>query len=475
MKSQFFAMIALCQLICFATWAQTNTNYGTYSGNTGNQGSFFGYRSGQVNTGSYNTFIGYDAGKKNTTGTYNTFLGASAGQGVTTGRYNLMLGSSAGLLNNNTTGSNTFLGASSGLLNNGAQNVFIGESAGAAASGSNNVFIGYKAGFSIHGSNKLIIANDNGTPLISGSFSNKVVGINTDNAKATLEVYKSGGASTVRVHSGYTNMSANIDFFTGARGTSNEFHMGSIRARKNSTSNIGRLQFQVKNGSSTNTVLNLEHDKVGINQFTPQAELDVYRRTAGTAIIRLQGGGNGWNAARMEFWSDPRSSSSEWRPGYISSTDNGSFTGGLAFYVNGSGSSQRTNAVEVMRLVNGKVGIGTTLRGVDAEHLDGYKLFVTEGIKTEKIRVQLAASRWADYVFAKDYHLRPLNEVADFIKQNKHLPDVPSAAEVGKKGIDLGQMDATLLRKIEELTLYMLALKKQNEQLQKRIEKLENK
>ncbi|OJJ23396.1 hypothetical protein BKI52_03280 [marine bacterium AO1-C] len=475
MKKQFFAMIALCQLISFATWAQV-TNYGTFSGTQGNQSSFFGYRSGQVNTGSYNTFIGYDAGKKNTSGIYNTFLGASAGQGVTTGRYNLMLGSSAGLLNNNTIGYNVMLGASAGILNNGAYNVLIGESAGAASSGSNNVFIGYRAGFSTQGSHKLFIANGSGSPLISGSFSSKVVGINTDNPRATLEVYKSGGQATFRLHSGYDNMSSRVDFFTGNRGSADEFYLAAIRAQKNSSRTTGKLQFFINSSSGAqNGVLNLEQYNVGVNQVSPVAELDVYRPSGGTATIRLQGGGNGWNPARMEFWSDPRNSSSEWRPGYISSIDNGGFTGGLAFYTNGRGSSQRTGSVEVMRVVNGKVGIGTTLREVASEHLDGYKLFVTEGIKTEKIRVQLAASRWADYVFAKDYHLRPLNEVAEFIQQNKHLPDVPSAAEVGKKGIDLGQMDATLLRKVEELTLYLIALKKQNEQLQQRIEKLENK
>ena len=457
MKKQFFAMIALCQIISFTTWAQVTT-YGTFAGTTGNQSSFFGYRSGQVNTGTYNTFIGYDAGKRNGSGKYNTLLGASAGS-----------------LNNNTLGYNVMLGSNAGILNNGAYNVFIGESAGAAASGSNNVFIGYRTGFSTSGSYKLAIGNGSGTPLISGSFSSKVVGINTSNPKATLEVYKNAGASSLRVHSGYTNMSAAVDFYTGARGTSNEFYMAGIRAKKHTSSNVGRLQFFINSNGGQNGVLNLEQYKVGINRATPLAELDVYRPFNGTAIIRLQGGGSGWNPARMEFWSDPRGSSSEWRPGYISSIDNGGFTGGLAIYTNGSGSSQRTGSVEVMRVVNGKVGIGTTLRGVASEHLDGYKLFVTEGIKTEKIRVQLAASRWADYVFAKDYQLRPLEEVEQFIAQNKHLPDVPSAAEVGKKGINLGEMDATLLRKVEELTLYIIQLKKQNEQLQQRLEKLENK
>lgn len=470
MKKQFFVIITLCQIISFATWAQV-TRYGTNAGTTGNKSSFFGYRSGQVNTGAYNTFVGHEAGQKNTTGTYNTFLGFSAGQSTLTGRFNLMLGSSAGLLNKNDIGYNVMLGSTAGALNNGAYNVFIGESAGAVAPGSNNVFIGYKAGFSTQGSNQLVIGSGNNT-LISGNFVGEVLGINTSSPKATLEVYKKSGSATFRLHSKPSNGISTIELFNGARGTSDEFQVAKIRAQKNASNNSGRLRFYTNNALS---VLDLEQSKVGINQSSPRAELDVYRRSRGAATIRLQGGGSGWNPAQVEFWSDPRNSSSEWRPSYIGSVDNGGFTGGLAFYTNGSGSSQKTGSVEVMRVVNGKVGIGTTLRGVASEHLDGYKLFVTEGIKTEKIRVQIATNRWADYVFAQNYRLRSLEEVEKFISQNKHLPDVPSAAEVGKKGIDLGEMDATLLRKIEELTLYMLKLQKQNKQLQQRIEQLEKK
>jgi uncharacterized coiled-coil protein SlyX len=76
--------------------------------------------------------------------------------------------------------------------------------------------------------------------------------------------------------------------------------------------------------------------------------------------------------------------------------------------------------------------------------------------------------RWPDYVFSKQYKLPSLAEVESFINQNSHLPGVPSAAEVEKKGIDVGNNQATLLKKIEELTLYIIdqdkTIKKQNEQ-----------
>ncbi len=81
---------------------------------------------------------------------------------------------------------------------------------------------------------------------------------------------------------------------------------------------------------------------------------------------------------------------------------------------------------------------------------------------------------WADYVFDENYQLRPLTEVEKFIKENNHLPDVPSEAAVKSEGLDVGEMDAILLRKIEELTLYMIELKKENEQLKKDVELLKS-
>jgi hypothetical protein len=97
-----------------------------------------------------------------------------------------------------------------------------------------------------------------------------------------------------------------------------------------------------------------------------------------------------------------------------------------------------------------------------------YNLYVQGGVLTEKVKVASSAGvNWADFVFDESYELKPLEEVETFISKNKHLPDVPSAAQVNKDGIDLAQMDATLLQKIEELTLYMIELKKDNAQLHK--------
>lgn len=81
---------------------------------------------------------------------------------------------------------------------------------------------------------------------------------------------------------------------------------------------------------------------------------------------------------------------------------------------------------------------------------------------------------WADYVFSKDYDLMPLSEVKTFIERNGHLPNVPSANEIEEKGeISIGTMQIKMMEKIEEITLYLLQLKEENELLKARIEQLE--
>lgn len=126
------------------------------------------------------------------------------------------------------------------------------------------------------------------------------------------------------------------------------------------------------------------------------------------------------------------------------------------------------NFQELMRInQNGKVRIGSGTS--DIKTPNGYKLFVEDGILTEKVQVAIKTTAdWADYVFGQDYGLMPLNEVEDFVKDNNHLPNVPSAAEMVEKGLDVAKMDAKLLEKIEELTLYII-------QQNKRIEALEAK
>lgn len=92
----------------------------------------------------------------------------------------------------------------------------------------------------------------------------------------------------------------------------------------------------------------------------------------------------------------------------------------------------------------------------------GYNLLVKGGILTEKVKVALASSAdWADYVFEPSYNLLSLEEVETFTKENKHLPNVPSATEMAKNGLDVNETSKMFMEKIEELTLYMIELNKE--------------
>ncbi len=122
--------------------------------------------------------------------------------------------------------------------------------------------------------------------------------------------------------------------------------------------------------------------------------------------------------------------------------------------------------------VNGTTGI--LVGGNSARIATGYSLSVDGKIMAEEVTVQNSTA-WPDYVFANDYKLMPLDELEASINKNKHLPNIPAAAEVEKNGIMLGDMNRKLMEKVEELTLYIIELNKKNEALTKRVQQMESK
>jgi len=113
----------------------------------------------------------------------------------------------------------------------------------------------------------------------------------------------------------------------------------------------------------------------------------------------------------------------------------------------------------VVDLHNGNVGIGTTN--------PTQKLEVAGTIRSREVKVELAAGTGPDYVFEPDYDLLTLEETKEYIEEHKHLPEIPSAREMEENGIEIGDMNMRLLKKIEELTLYQI-------ELLERLEKAEN-
>ena len=147
----------------------------------------------------------------------------------------------------------------------------------------------------------------------------------------------------------------------------------------------------------------------------------------------------------------------KWGIEYVSSADEGY---GLNFwrpwfYGQGGGNNY------LFLADSGNVGIGTN--NPDA------KLEVVGGIHAHSIRVSMGRGEWTDYVFGEEYKLMDLKELESYVNANKHLPGVPSACEVEEQGdVDLGEMNAILLEKVEELTRYVIDLQKQIDEMKKK-------
>ncbi|WP_340065682.1 hypothetical protein [Ascidiimonas aurantiaca] len=137
---------------------------------------------------------------------------------------------------------------------------------------------------------------------------------------------------------------------------------------------------------------------------------------------------------------------------------------GIAFFTQGTdGPGPMYESMRITR--NGNVGIGT--KNPDM------KLTVKGKIHAEEVKIDLNVPA-PDYVFKENYPLRSIEEVEAFIKENSHLPEIPSAKEFEENGIMLAQMNLDLLKKIEELTLYLIKQNKEIKKLKEKVQELEN-
>ncbi len=231
--------------------------------------------------------------------------------------------------------------------------------------------------------------------------------------------------------------------------------------------NINKSIFQIRkhagnqlNGFTTQFILD-HQGSVGVGIDAPDSKLHVHNG-------RIQISGNNTYGGPMIVFGGQNLNGTapygEWSIEQVSSSTSSGVTG-LNFWK--PYQSSNSSNYNLFLADNGKVSIGIDPNSSNA--LGGnYKLYVADGILTERVKVALQGTgQWADYVFEEDYELLQLEEVEKFINKNGHLPNVPSAQQVVDAGIDVAQMDAKLLEKIEELTLYVIELKKEIDQLKK--------
>ena len=130
---------------------------------------------------------------------------------------------------------------------------------------------------------------------------------------------------------------------------------------------------------------------------------------------------------------------------------------------------------EYMLDVNGNTHVsGTVVIGTGLNTPSGYNLYVATGVLTEKVKIANSGSvEWSDYVLGKNYKLMSIPDLAKYISRHTHLPGVPSAADVQKNGIDVAQMDATLMKKIEEANLYIIQQQKEIDNQSELIQQLQ--
>jgi hypothetical protein len=272
------------------------------------------------------------------------------------------------------------------------------------------------------------------------------VGVGTNAPVASLDVrYNcvSGGMATLLV-TGNGGFSACGGFPPASFGET-------FRVRTETSAGVYRNDFIVKSGTGN----------IGIGLFNPTVRLDLTTGNNNDGIRVTQTGASaaviGLNSASRNWSLYSTGATSSQGAGHFLIYDQSAGQVRMFFKGNsGTGAFIGINTLNPTAnlTLNGNMLIGdpatVTLPGT-------YGLYVSNGILTSKIKVATVNStNWADYVFQPGYRLRPLSEVNTFISTNGHLPDVPSATEVQENGVDLLDMNITLLKKVEELTLYIL-------------------
>jgi hypothetical protein len=291
---------------------------------------------------------------------------------------------------------------------------------------------------------------------------NGFIGVGTITPVAQFQI-NSASADVLRIQNptGGVGNRAGIDFSTygdinGKVARIDALDMGSFN---------GSLAFYtdgdgLNNANTSERMRITETGAIGVGISTPLGAFHINQPSSDILRIQNSAGGLG-SKAGIDF-------STYWGTGKVArieAVDMGSNNGALCFYTDGDGVNN-ANVTERLRITeSGNIGIGTPDPG-------SFKLAVNGKIWTQEVNVQMT-NPGPDYVFEKNYDLLPLNELETYIDQNKHLPEVPSAKEMEKDGLNLKEMNLILLKKVEELTLHLIEKDKQMIILEKRVQQLE--
>ncbi|MBS7563045.1 hypothetical protein KHS38_01395 [Mucilaginibacter sp. Bleaf8] len=199
---------------------------------------------------------------------------------------------------------------------------------------------------------------------------------------------------------------------------------------------------------------------VGIGTYNTFAKLQIqggFDTNDGRLAI-VQANKNNGNYASLFLKTDDDPTNSRLKTGLMATGVGSWGVADLSFILNGEANHNNATIADTKMIIkaSGKVGIGT--QNPDAQ------LTVKGTIHASEVRVDINVPA-PDYVFDKDYKIRPLVYLEEYISTNKHLPEIPSAKAIEKEGVNLSEMNMKLLKKVEELTLYLIEQNKQQEGL----------
>ena len=303
-----------------------------------------------------------------------------------------------------------------------------------------------------------------GLGIFSGAVgSNQGIGFWTNGGNQKKESLRINANGNVGV--GTTAPQTNLEVSNGSYSNGNQLMVsGAEHDRYNGiiseTVSAGQTTFSLgttSNYSSFAQTLNLYNGNVGIGETNPRVPLHVNGNIAAAAAVdptntylQFERSGDQYIGARVG-----------------NAYSMSGYRGNLVFETNNGGGPQALS--EGMRLTSdGNLVVGAT----DPQ---GYKLAINGNAIANSMTVKLYP--WHDYVFEKSYALMPLKELADYVHKNHHLPEIPSAAQVEKDGLNLGEINGLLVKKVEELTLYLIEKEKEIRELkasqEERLKKLE--